>query len=194
MMQTANARQWYTGVGYGHSSIDVASINYLASVELPGPFFDDYSIVTSVDDEDTGYKVFAGVKFHKYLRAEFGYADFGENSVTYNAFNNAETNGEVSSYYLALTGNIPLNKTIGITGRTGLHRWRLDEMWGIEYELTQSGTGQTLTQTVVDFSEEGNDIFYGVGLKLAWLEIFYETYEMDDNSVDFTGLSATYEF
>lgn len=204
VMAPAVTAEWYAGAGAGRTFIEIGAVNSLRSLELPDYFHPDpllpISFVTSVDDEDEGYKVFTGIQFNRHFAAELGYARFGEVTAGYDLFQGKST-GELAGYYLALTGAIPLNELVSVSGKAGVHRWRLDDLYGVEVNFIGFGPNPPdglplgyMQQEVVDFSEDGSDLLYGAGLKIAWLEIFYETYEMHDNNVDFTGVSVSYGF
>ena len=42
-------------------------------------------------------------------------------------------------------------------------------------------------------SGDGNDIFYGLALNIGWFELFYDTYDIDGDDIDFIGVSARFE-
>lgn len=72
----ASAGEFYLGASVGQSKIDVGNCND----------FDDGSLITcSIDDNDTGYKVYGGYQFNPHLALEGGYVDLGEAKVTANS-------------------------------------------------------------------------------------------------------------
>jgi hypothetical protein len=66
----ATAGQWYAGTGYGRSSISIGAVNEPRSIALPHYFHSD-PIVTSVDDDDKGYKVFTAIRFNRALASNW---------------------------------------------------------------------------------------------------------------------------
>ena len=60
----ASAEDFYVGVSVGATETDALDI-----FKVPG---------ISVDDDDTGFKVFAGYRAHEYFAVEAFYADLGE--------------------------------------------------------------------------------------------------------------------
>ena len=61
---------WYVGMGWGASKIDNSISNMTGS--------------TTLNEDDGGYKFFAGYRFTKFLGVEAFYADFGESEIRAN--------------------------------------------------------------------------------------------------------------
>ena len=152
---------WYVGAAYGMTSVDVDTS------ALPG---------VSIDDSDSGFKIYGGFQFNKYLGAEVGYVDFGKFPVT------AGSTGElsVSAVTVAAVGTLPLNENFALFGKAGLWSWSSDS----------SLPGTTGT--------DGNDVFIGAGLRYNFnrnwgLTLEVERYDSDD-SITMTSLGLRYKF
>ncbi len=71
----ASADGWpYVGASGGYSFIDVSENNISVGAVNSG----FASAQTSIDDTDTGWKVFGGWRFNEYIALEGSYIDFGE--------------------------------------------------------------------------------------------------------------------
>src|SRR3954465_804123 len=68
----AQDRGWYVGGSLGQGRADVGA----GATGIPGVG------VTSRDDRDTYYKLFAGYQLSRHFAAEAGYADFGKYGIS----------------------------------------------------------------------------------------------------------------
>lgn len=197
----AHAQNWYVGIGLGNTSTDLAEDEELVNEEVE--FWNSISGVTasgSVDDSDTGLKVFGGYSFNDYLAVDFGYADLGEVgseirlvsdgsnfSFPSGSATSTATLG-VSGLFGGVVGKLPLTDFLSLQGRAGLY------LWDLEYDETNSGTGAYSGTTSFSDSDDGSDLYYGLGLNIGWFGLFYEVYDIDGDDVDFIGASANFNF
>jgi OOP family OmpA-OmpF porin len=151
---------WYLGGAYGMTSLN------LDTSSLPG---------VNVDDSNTGFKIFGGFQFNKYLGAEVGYVDFGKFAVT-------SSTGDLSAtaYTLAGVGTLPLNESFALFGKVGMWSWK------------SKSSAPNIE------GDSGSDVFYGAGarynLNKNWgLTLEVEQYDSND-SVMFTSLGVRYKF
>ena len=149
---------WYIGGSYGKSSYSFSGVP--AGV--------------SVDDSDTGFKIFGGFQFTQHWGAEVGYADFG------NATASGALSGEVGvkAFTFAGTGTLPLGENFALLGKLGMARWDV------------SGTGG---------SDSGTDPYYGVGARYNFnknlgLVVDYEKLDVEDDSVSMISIGVRYKF
>lgn len=152
---------WYIGAAYGTTSIDV-------DTSALGPI--------TIDDGDSGFKIYGGFQFNKHLGAEVGYVDFGKFPVS------AGSTGELSATALTFAGvgTLPLGESFALFGKVGLWMW----------DSKSSIPGTTGT--------DGNDVFFGVGgrfnLNKNWgLTLEVEQYDSDD-SITMTSFGVRYKF
>ena len=97
------------------------------------------------DEDDTGYKLFAGYRASNNFGVELHYADLGEislsgnNGDTFTRGNGAAyqftANGvkivqETKSYGVAATYALPLNDNFSLLGKIGFHRWDIENSLG----------------------------------------------------------------
>jgi OOP family OmpA-OmpF porin len=152
---------WYIGGAYGMTSFSVDTS------ALPG---------ATLDDSDTGFKIFGGFQFNKHLGAEVGYVDFGKVGVSGSATGDVG----VTAYTVAGVGTLPLNESFALFGKVG--------MWAWTSKSSIAGTS----------GDSGSDVFYGIGgrynLSKNWgLTLELEQYDSDD-SVTLTSFGVRYKF
>jgi OOP family OmpA-OmpF porin len=152
---------WYIGGAYGMTSLDVDTSSF------PG---------LTLDDGDSGFKIYGGFQFNKHLGAEVGYVDFGKFPVT------AGGSGDLSAtaYTLAGVGTLPLNESFALYGKVGLWMWK----------SKSSIPGTTGT--------DDSDVFFGAGVRYNlnknWgLTLDLEQYDASD-SITMTSIGVRYKF
>ncbi len=194
---------WYIGLSAGTSELDSVGkeFNELFNLTNLSP---DASALTSFDDSDTAIKLFAGYSVNDYFNLEFGYSDLGESSFEGSLDSNDPVVGigsldmaikeSLDGIYFAAVGVLPLSENVSLNGRLGLYFWNYDT----DLQITDPD-GLLGVQGSVSGSEDGEDIFYGVGLDIGWFGVFYESYTAgidvwDDVDVTVFGVSATYNF
>lgn len=167
---------FYLGAGAGQTSFDVGST---AGTGI------------SVDDSDTGFKLYGGFKFNPNFAVEAGYADIGSATMVAPGFFNAEV--EASALFVDAVGLLPLNEQFALFGRLGL------AMTNTELSVIVPGVGSA---TVDDDEAE---LKFGLGAQFSFsrsvaLRGEWERY-MDvggDNTgegdVDLLGLSINVMF
>ncbi|MDB5809552.1 MAG: OmpA/MotB [Betaproteobacteria bacterium] len=115
---TANG--WYAGgnVGQSRAKVDGAGIN--AAVLATGTVA---TAATSTNENDTGFKLFAGYRFHPNFAVEGGYFNLGKFGFTTVTTGPAATlNGTAKSengFNLDLVGILPLNESFSLLARVG---------------------------------------------------------------------------
>lgn len=174
----------YFGVSYGQTTVDTG-----------------VTVGTAIlDDEDTGFKIFAGHNLNDSMAIEVHYADLGEATLSGNsgdtfsiegsAFvftaNNARIAVAATSIGAAGIYKLATNSSVVPFAKLGLHRWEID--------TTVSGASSVAT-----VSDDGVDIFFGLGADISITESMsiraeYESYDVDGDDVDniSIGLIAHY--
>jgi hypothetical protein len=141
--------KYYVGAEYNKNTIDTGVSN----------------VSSRLDDEDNGYSIFFGLPINKDIDVEFSYNNFGEASLSGVSGNQFRLNGtlyefnqtatlkaEAKSYGVAVKPKLNINKNFDLVATLGAHKWDTDfSVTG----TTVSGSG----------SDDGVDLFYGVGLK-----------------------------
>jgi len=163
---------WYIGGSYGMTTFDIDT----AGITNP-----------SVDDSDSGFKIFGGFQFTKHWGAEVGYVDFGKAGVSGSIFGIPFTgDASVTAFTFAGTGTLPLGENFALLGKVGLANW--DAKVNVS---TGFGVGSD--------SDSGTDIFYGVGLRYSFnknigVQVEFETFSAEDDSVNMTSVGLRYKF
>ena len=159
----ASAEDFYVGVSVGATETDALDI-----FKVPG---------ISVDDDDTGFKVFAGYRAHEYFAVEAFYADLGEATAS-DVVDSLEI--ESDTFGLSALGIIPVTENFELFGKVGFHAWDAD-----------------LSSTFGSASDDGTDATYGIGATYIMGQISFraeiERYELDDD-VDVDMFSAGIAF
>jgi OOP family OmpA-OmpF porin len=172
----------YVGFGIGEGQVDLSVSD-----------FNDGSITSgSVDDSDTGWKLFGGYGFNKNLAVEGGYADLGKanfsgasNGLGFLYFPGpVDVDIETTSFFVDIVGIIPFKKW-ALFGKIGFHNW--------DAEVTV--TNPPVVGGTAD--DDGTDPHYGLGfefrpserwgVRLEW-EVFTEVLEEDIEALSVSGM------
>ena len=158
---------------YVGGSIGTAALDYKIS---------DGGDTLKFDDDDTGYKIFAGYNFGLVpmvnIAAEVAYIDFGsqEGKINNITGNKLEANG------MTLSGLVGVDMgPVGLFAKAGYFSWDAD------------------VKTIVgNDSDSGSDPAYGLGAKFQLgsiaLRAEYEAFQLDDADIDYFSVGASYTF
>lgn len=131
MFPVAGYCQFYLGAGGGQSTFnDVAQVQSACNT---------VGATCSVDDNDTGYKVFAGYRFGPFLAFEGGYIDLGQAAATSAVPVSATASLTAKGGYVSLLPQLPLGPSASIFGRIGLS--------GVDAKLKAAGGGLTYSDS-----------------------------------------------
>lgn len=184
---------WYAGANVGQSSakIDDARITIgLVGGPIAGATITD-------DDRSTGYKIFGGYQYNKYLAVEAGYFDlgnFGFNATTVPA---GTLNGRIKlkGLNMDLVGTLPITEKFSVLGRIGVNYADASDSF--------AGTGAV---NVLDPnpSKRDTNLKVGVGLQYAFtpalaMRAEVERYRINDavgnkGDIDLVSLGLIYRF
>lgn len=184
---------WYGGVNIGrsHAKIDADAIN----TGLLGLGFTNAS--TSKDENDTGYKIFAGYNFTKNFALEGGYFDLGKfsfNSTTAPA-GTLQGTLKVSGFNLDAVGILPIQDNFSVFGRVG-----------VQYAETKDSFSGTGAVVVTNPNPKKSETNYKMGLgagydftKTVGLRAEWERYRVSDGlgdkgDVDLYSLGLRFKF
>lgn len=176
--------------------LPLAAVGLLAAVPLtasaadhPGIFLGGgigYDRIESEDfpddtdnlkDERTVFKGLAGFRFNQVISLEGQYLDFGDAT-------DGPLDIEATGWTAGLVLNLPINDFIAPYGKGGMLFWDVDaSVDGVPGKI----------------SADGNDAFYGVGVKLRLAEpldlrIEYERFKLDDVDVDLASVNLQFNF
>jgi OOP family OmpA-OmpF porin len=144
---------FYVGAGIGDFSVDVGSFS----------------------GSDTGFKLFGGYKFIKYLAAEVEYIDGG-------TVDDSGFEIDVSGWNLSGVGILPVGEKFNVFAKLGMIFWDAD-LGGME-----------------SASDSGEDFSWGIGAGYSFTEQFgmqleYQGFEIEDtDTVDMISLGASWKF
>jgi OOP family OmpA-OmpF porin len=179
---------------YAGGSIGQSSFSNFSASDLDAALADEgITSSSSTEDSDTGWKVFIGYQFLKYLAVEGAYTSFGKataNSlITSPVSGVADTEIEASSWSVSALGILPLGESFSLFGRVGANFWDADT------SVTGSAGGIPVSDSV---STDGTDWVYGVGAVFnvsANLGIRgeWERYVLDDD-VDLYSVGVSWKF
>ncbi len=185
---------FYAGLGYGWSKLDTGITNLTGTASL--------------DEDDSGFKIFGGFKINKFLGLELAYNKIGKaelkgnsgdqfslDGVTYSFLINGVTiEAEAKTIELAAIYFIPLDY---FTQNDSMKYFEPfikigANFWEIEYSLSVANVGK------VKGDDDGTDIVFGAGINFKVHENFtirteWERFKMEDN-VDFFTLNLIFDF
>jgi hypothetical protein len=194
--------EWYAGVAAGISSFDTpgdleaifSDLDQLTDMLDAAPGVD---ASFEFEDEDTAVKIFAGNRINSNLAFEFGYVDLGETTADFSlvsdgtSFPSGTTTAisaiSVDGFNAGVVGILPLSDSASLNGRAGIY------LWDGEAEFVAEDTTGDFTNEAFSGSDDGNDVYYGLGLDIGWFGFFYETYDIDGDDVNLIGVSARLE-
>lgn len=160
---------FYVGGAFGSATLEAE----FGDTGIPG-------FPSSIDEDDTAYKVFAGYNFDLPvldLGIEAGYVDFGAPEIT------------------VFDEQIEINPTgYNIWGLVGFGLGPVDlhaKLGYISWDVEASVLGEA-------DSEDGSDLGYGAGLSFALGPVKirgeYEVYDLDDADLSMLSLGVLYQF
>lgn len=140
-----------------------------------------------LDDNRWSWRGQVGVQFNPIVSLEGGYTDFGD----------LEDGGlelDADGTFVAALVHLPLGGGFAPYGKIG-QLW-----WDVERTVTTSdggliGGGTTIARS----SEDGNDTFYGVGVRFGegpglQMRIEYDRFALDDADADMASVNLQYRF
>ena len=149
---------------------------------------------TSCENDNFGFKAFAGYRFSDILGVEVSYVQANGfwfvhegTSSRQNVFVGGEL--DYSSFYFAGVGRYPLNERLDLVGKIGLQSWKLEGGGGA------AGGGGIAR---VNLEDDGNDLGLSVGAQFKALDSVMVAADWDYNSgaegIHHWGVSAAAVF
>lgn len=176
----AAAGESYIGFGYGTTSTETGVT----------------PVTASLDEDDSGFKLFGGHQMNDNLAIEGFYADLGEATVSGDAgdtfiyggilYQFLVNNGKLAYEGTVLGANallsLPVSDSFSLFGKLGMALWEVD--------VTASGSGISSSSA----SDDGTDFFYGVGASYRFNQDWsvrgeYDMYNFDDGDVDMLSVN-----
>lgn len=182
----ADNNDFYAGVSYGKSKVDTGVSNTTGTASL--------------DENDNGFKFFAGINLNENFSIEGHYLDMGEAKLTGNngdtfAFkgttytftaNNVVIKQEAKTYGISGVLKLPINDTVTPFAKVGFHKW----------DATSSIASSAGNASLDD---DGTDPFYGLGLSVSVTDNInvraeFEHFEFDSEDADYASIGVAYSF
>jgi OmpA-OmpF porin, OOP family len=181
-----NKTPFYLGFSAGQTKIDTGVSGLTGTASL--------------DESDTGYKIFGGYKFDNVWSAEIQYADFGKASLKGNngdrftfdgtqyqfTANNSEVSVKAKSFGAAIVAGYDVSTVIRPYAKLGLHRWDSDA------SVTSNAGNASI-------SDSGTDPFYGIGIQFSISDqlaarVEAEHYKYDSEKAQLISVGLMYRF
>jgi len=190
----AQDRGFYLGAGGGQSKA-LNPVNCSEGFDLNFPF-----TCNSSNDTATGWKVFGGYQFSKYLAAEAGYFDLGKfkTSATglFQGFGGSTvtTQFHPTGFNVDAIGTLPLGEGFGLLARVGLFRWTLKSELNVNTIAVSSS--ETKSEISADFGLGAKwDFARNMGARVEWQRFTsIGSGDTGKSDVDLISLSLLYRF
>ena len=151
----------------------------------------------TLDEDDTGWAIVAGYHYSDGLDIEFGYADFGEASLSGSSGNTFKYEGtsytfnataaislEGDAFLIGIKPKMSISDTVDVFARAGVN------IWDTKIKIS-NGTASA------DVKDDGNDLYYGFGLSGTFgnfnLSYSHTNYEFDSDDVDSNAFAINYK-
>ncbi len=180
--------EMYAGLGVGQSMIDVSGSDLDALAAADG-----LATTTTVDDNDTAWKIFGGYRVTENIAVEAGYMDYGtitaDSIVTAPVAGSIDIDLDITAWHFDVVGILPLNDQFEMFARLGLAIWDVDG----SYSAVAGGLGFSGST-----DDDGSDFHLGLGASYALMDNFSLRAEWErvntDDDLDAWTLSAQVGF
>ena len=181
-LQSVKSEESYIGIDYLNNKIDSGVTN----------------ISSKLDEDDSGYSLYAGMPMSDTMDIEVSYNDFGEASLsgvsgnqfkigsdTYEFTATASLAVSATSIGVAAKQKLELAEGVMLYGKLGVHQW--DSKFSV-----------SSTDTSASLDDDGADVFYGAGLEVSMSNlkgrIGYSLYDLDGEDIDSFNVGFTFNF
>lgn len=179
--------RWYIGgnIGIATANIDEEKITR----NLTNPSYTD-------DEEDLGYKLFAGYQFNKYFALEGGYFNLGKFDYALStATGTAEGNIRIMGVNLDAVATLPVTENFSVFARAGANYARAKDSFSSTGNISFPDTDPKKTDLNFKF---GAGLQYAITDALG-IRLEAERYRIDDavgniGDIDLFSLGLTYRF
>lgn len=187
---SAEEKGFFVGGSIGYTSVDTVDESTLNSTLATAGI----TATSDVDDNDLGWKLFAGYNFNQYFGVELGYVDLGEAeadvTITAPTAVTANIDAEADGFTFAGIARYPVNEKFDVFGKVGAFVW--------DVEGTASVTSGATT-AALNAEDDGTDIMFGFGAEYEirnniGVRIEWERYEVDSEDADLFSLGLEYDF
>lgn len=184
---------WYLGAGGGFTFSSIAESDIKADLMASG--FETTAF--SENDNDFGFKLFAGYQFNQNFAIEGGYFDLGDFGYTATTSPDGSLTGKLSfsGWNLDLVGLLPMTERSSLFARIGLHQSKS--------KTSFAGTG-AVNVAPSEYRDTNADYKLGIGYQYHMndavsFRLEVERYRADDavgntGDIDLYSVSALYRF
>ena len=143
-----NVRGFYLGGGVGNFNLEINDVDGVDNA------------IGRLDDDDTGWKVFAGYRFNRYISVEGAYVDFGRQTDTFDtAGSSGDFSAHLSGFSPQLVGTMPLGP-VELSAKVGVYFVDIDLSADID----------NADELDFDSNTSEEDFMYGVGIGATFFE------------------------
>lgn len=184
---------WYAGLNYGESRADVDDENIVARLISDG----FTSVILDEDEEDMGYKYFAGYQLNRNFAVEGGYFKLDRFGYYAELVPTANMSGKavMKGVNIDLVGSLPFGERFSVFGRAGaIYAESRDKFWGNGPVIIDPSRASKRDTSY----KYGGGLQYDFSEKLA-LRLEAERYHIDDaigskGDIDLWSLGLVYRF
>lgn len=158
-----NDEGFYLGGGVGQFDIEIDGVDGTDEA------------LSRLDDNDTAWQAFVGWRLNPYISLQAAYVDFGrpEDEFTTSSGDHGKFGAELSGFAPSVIGTLPLGP-VELSATLGYYF----------YDLELTGD---IDDPDIDSSDSGEDVFYGAGVGMTFLERLHaklEYQKIDIEDVD----------
>jgi OOP family OmpA-OmpF porin len=169
----ANATGFYVGGSLGQTSSD--DLGFASSPEV------------TIDESDTGFKVFGGYNFFKFLSVEAAYVDVAGPGAEMTVPEPTSMSTEANGFAVEAMGVLPLGLKFQLFAEYGFF------MWDGEATVSSASLGS------FSASDDGTDPTYGLGfgwnvIPKGQIRVEAERYAVEDMDLDMYSAGFAYRF
>jgi OOP family OmpA-OmpF porin len=160
----------YIGGGVGQFNIEIDGVDGIDEA------------VGRLDDNDTAWQAFIGWRLNPYIALQAAYVDYGgpEDDISTGGSSGNYT-AELAGFAPSVIGSLPLGP-VELSAKLGYYFYDLDITLDIDDP----------TDPDADSSDSGEDVFYGVGLGMTFLERLHAKLEYE--KIDLEGVDDSNAF
>lgn len=173
-----NDRGWYLGGGLGQFNVEIDGLDGIDEA------------INDLDADDMSWKLFGGYRINPYISVEAAYVNFGEPG---DDFSSGGSSGDydlqLSGFAPFVVGTFPIGP-VELSARLGYY------FYDLEVDADLDDLGGDVFQT----DDSGEDVAYGVGVGMTFLQRLHTKLEYETVDIDGTDdanafwLSASWRF
>ncbi len=182
----ADEAGFYIGGSLGYSNLDQSESGFNADLATVG-----ITATSNIDDNDLGWKLFAGYNINQYFGAELAYIDLGEADIDVNftapVVATASGNAEVDGFAIVGIARYPVYDQLDVFGKIGAF------VWDIDAEVMLAGTTSSP-------SEDGTSVLLGAGVEYEFTKNIgvraeWEYFnDVEDSDLHLLSIGFEYDF